>query len=236
MPEYGTRYRNAANILQIDGQYKNMQMVQKGSAIPDQLGPSGGGYDYPLAYKTLSFTGLSNPVLVIRCTDLTYFITADQGGGSYQFFLYRDRTSSSAIEWWLFDDAKPGNLAPGWGQRIRNRTTGEVVYDTRIPPFRVTDQIYPFAMPLNGGTDFQYPAGRKYGFTPARLASRFTNQGASTIALRWEYSLCKAIASGINIGWETEHVWIGNVGSAPVTPTPYNSNLASWMVVDVTDL
>lgn len=236
MAEYGVRYRNAANILQIDGTHKNMQMVQKGVAVPNQNTPGATGFDYPVTYATLSFSGLSNPVLAIRCTDPAFVVSANRGGGVYDFWLYRTRAGTANIEWWLFDDAKPSGLAPGWGQRVRNRTTGEVVYDTRIPPFRVTDQIYPFNMPLNGGTDFSYSAGKKYAYSQIRIATRVTVTGASTVAILWEYSMCKATAGGINISWQSPQVWVGNAGSTPPGYDPYNSNLTAWIVVDVTDL
>lgn len=237
MAEYGARFRNASNVAQIDGVYRNLQLVAKGSDVPDQTSPSSGGFDYPNAWKALNFTGLTNPVMVIRCVDPAYFAGNSTGAGAFAFRLYRPKTASSAIEWWLFDDVKPTSLAPGWGMRVRNKDTNEVVYDTRLPPFRVVDQIAPFTMPTSGTADYSYPAGKKYAYTSAKMAARHTNQGASTVLISREYSFCKATSGGISLSWNVDYVWVGSAGSVPSgQPAPFNSGLTSWLVVDVTNL
>lgn len=234
---WGVRIRNGSNIIQIDERYRNLQLIQKGSLLPDKTTADSGGHVYPMAYGTLSFSGLVNPVMVINCQDPAYYSGANPAGGQHSFDLFRPKANSSPIYWWLFDDVKPAVATPGWGMRVRNPATNQVVYDSRIPPFRVVDNIAPFDMPVSEATntDFTYAAGKTYGFTCARMAERWSVAGSSTISAQRQLSACQAITNGLRVRWQTQEGYVGPVSGAPVV-TAFTSFKNSWIVVDVTNL
>lgn len=240
MPEWGARFVNDSGIVQIDGNYRNYQLIAKGSDIPDTVDPGNGG-DYRQAYKSLQFSGLNNPIMAIRCPDMAY---VNQGGNSsaYSFRLYRRKDAASAIDWWLFDNVKPAPPT-GWGMVIRNQFN-EVVFSTAAAPFRVAGLITHDAQ-TSASQDFIFVPGRSYAFTPCRMAEMADVQlgpgGGGTVptaAILDEVSTGQTIPGGVRIGKYPYFVFIGDADKIPpgISPSGWFSYLSTWLILDVTNI
>ncbi|PZQ56278.1 MAG: hypothetical protein DI555_06600 [Novosphingobium pentaromativorans] len=236
MAEYGIRITNDSGIVQIDGNYRNFQLINKGVAVPDTTVVGGAG-EYFMQSKTLQFTGLTNPIIVIYCTDQA-FVTQSLVNGVHAFSLYRRKTNSSSIEWWLFDDVKPAPVS-GWGTAIRNQAN-QIVYNTNLPPFRVAGIVERSVR--DAAADFAFTPGRKYAYVPCRMGEFYDvalgpgSVGSNpTVAVNNVVSCCAGISGGVRIGNESWYVFVGNYNQSPQMDA-WNSIVATWLIVDVTNL
>lgn len=228
--------QNTSGIVQIDGEYRNYQLINKGVATPDTVIVSPPG-EYMAQYKSLQFTGLNNPIMVIRCADYAY-VNQNVSGGTHTFTLYRDKAKSSTISWWLFDDVKPAAAAGGLTMR---NAANEVVFSSDAPPFRVAGLVE-HDSDGSGSSDYLFTAGRTYAYTPCRLAESVSvNVGPGgtgsnpTVAIYDAVSGCKAMTGGVSMGAVVWFVFAGNYNDAPQAD-PWVSSRSVWLIVDVTDL
>lgn len=155
--DYGFRAINEGGIVQIDNLYKNLSFISKGTVSPTTSFPvANAGTSY---YGTVTVTNCDNPILAIRTSSTNkacVFQTLRTGPTTCVFYV-AGLINGQAIEYYVFDTLKGGELVDtDYGLRVNNPPDG-IIYDSRKKALHVLDlQITQTTLEYN----FSYP-GKK---------------------------------------------------------------------------
>lgn len=134
----GLRVRNANGFVQIDGNYRNSALVAKYTVNPSAASNANGMYitDLTIPYGIY-------PVLVGHTpggSNSMAFSLLSRTGNSWTYRILT--TTRAAIEVYHFDNMSIAKITGTVGIRVRNATTGEVVFDSRCKYMRIIDTNY----------------------------------------------------------------------------------------------
>lgn len=134
MAEYGLTVKNSGGYLVIDGTYSNMGIRQSGALdMSDASQLPNGCY-----YKSFTFSA-SSPILALA-GDYALVSSISLSNGVLTAVIQAQ--SKSTLTYYLFDEAAYGaRYNTAYGLVVKNKTTGVVVFDSRIKYMRVIDVI-----------------------------------------------------------------------------------------------
>jgi len=150
----GVRIRNGSGGIQIDETYKNLALRAKGTLVP---ATSWNGGKWRLG--SITVTG-NSPVLAWRSASPVAMTSSSRSGSSVTYNFIMAATDGS-IDWFLFDEPVYGSAQGSVGLRIRNPTTGVVVFDSRMKYMRIVGAVSGDFSSLNP------PANGSYAGSPA---------------------------------------------------------------------
>lgn len=136
MAEYGLKIKNASGYLVIDGTYSNMALSSSGVlsfASAEQL--INGAY-----IVNLNISGVS-PSIALRTTAGASVLNAIKTGPN-SFLFQIISTTRDSVAYYVFDNVvmAPRYNTP-YGLIVKNKNTGQVVFDSRCPYMRVIGVI-----------------------------------------------------------------------------------------------
>jgi hypothetical protein len=226
----GFRTRNAGGGIQIDQNFRNLALRSKGTLVP---GTSWNAGKWRLG--TITVTG-NSPVLAWRSASPAAMVQATRTGTSITYTFIIAATGGS-IDWYLFDEPVYGVAAGTLGMRIRNPTTGVVVFDSRMKYMRIVGTI-------NG--DFSQtvpPAAGAYAGTPAIVTGNapylyFSNTvgQATPPPYPWidQVTYPMAAITGGNIAWTKQQSDAVNHPASQTFQVGGQQNAYNYLVIDVT--
>lgn len=220
----GLYIRNENNIIQIDENYQNLELIQKGG-FSGSSGPNG--------TETVAFPSDATAIIAVVCTSGAVSWNIGQAGILTIYF----QGSNVAGEYFIFSRARTTTPLPKIGVVIRNKNTGAVVFSSNRRYMRVVD-YRSGTLAVNGSVVLSY-GSRKVavaaGVRPYSFRQRFMGGGSFPITQRtWSGARLIAAAQGtVNYAFMTvkEQSLQGNLGGAD-----YEFNNYSFMVIDVTGL
>lgn len=150
---FGFRVTGDHGVTQIDSEYANFVMTQKGSVTltSDALwGVS------PVVSATIAVTAKS-PMLALSCATPVTVQYATAIGSSWTFYVTAHTgTGGIGVNWWIFDDADEDAASPpAWGMRVR-RSDGSVVWHSGQKVARIMPGL------LGDSDAVTYTSGRTY--------------------------------------------------------------------------
>ncbi|MET0934961.1 MAG: hypothetical protein ABWX83_03170 [Luteibacter sp.] len=150
----GFQTRTSGGGIQIDQTYRNLALRAKGSFVPGTAWNNG-----KWRLGTITVNG-NSPVLAWRCASPAAMVQASRSGNSitYTFII---AANGGAIDWYLFDEPAYGSATGDLGIRIRNPSTGVVVFDSRMKYMRIVGTV------SGDFTSLAPPAGGSYSGAPA---------------------------------------------------------------------
>lgn len=138
MAEYGLRVKNANGFVQIDGTYANLALVEK---LTLSASTQGGGPNNVIWSVTRDFTGYTNPAIALSPPSNVSVCWSGQLVGSTLRVTFW-ATSAVSFEVYVFDVASRGQkFNINYGLIVKNKTTGAVVFDSRMKYMRVLESI-----------------------------------------------------------------------------------------------
>lgn len=213
MANAGLQIINTGNTFQIDQDYRNLCLRQKGTAVTSANLPAGGG-----SYASFNVTGLTSPIIAVggplAAVPQTYWDSANSRHG---FLLSSAGGIGTSIPYYIFD--VPAELGSTYGFQVRN-AAGQLIFDALQPPLRVRG----FYVNANANVS-SLASGRTYAVAHALLGFR-----AFTIETLYARLYATAItANGFNMSTI-------NYNSIPASPTQTIVRLPTLMAIDVTGL
>ncbi len=134
MAEYGLKVKNSSGYLVIDGEYSNLG-VRSSGVLDMSNAPqiTNGCY-----YKTFTLTA-NNPIVALS-GGYAAISSMSISGTTMTFMVWANDRSN--LTYYLFDEAMYcARFNTNYGLVVKNKTTGLVVYDSRIKYMRVIDII-----------------------------------------------------------------------------------------------
>lgn len=132
MSEIGFRLKNSARSIQIDSQFRNHCLLAKGRVTPSQTGD----FDSSLRFEDVPLPLSTTPCIVaIRANNPAFYVMVE-GHAVRLFSKTRTMEPRGWVDYFIFGTpfADPGGRP---GLRIRNRLTGETVYNSLRKYLRV---------------------------------------------------------------------------------------------------
>lgn len=247
MADYGLRVRND-NTFQIDSNYRNYHLVQKGSINLSQVGNNGMTF-----FGDITLYNKIQPILAFRSPrNGAYSVQANQGNGQFLYRFVKARNPNTdynnLIEYYIFD-LIPGNGSTGtWGMKIRNQAN-EIAYDFGGKPMRIIDFIRDVVPPSSpnpqpggsvGGQDYNYGSGRLYAAIDCRHGQYSNSIYVGTnIPDRIDYTTDHMLITkddGVTLANILTYYDSGR-GDRPYLGggSPYSVSNGDWLIVDVTN-
>ncbi len=161
----GLRVRGSGGVLQIDGNFFNLALKQKG-LLSVVFQPDGYGY------ANLQVVASSKALIAFLCPNMCFLRTMSIGSGviNCQFRAI----NGSSIQWFLFDD--PSTMSIGnqkLGLIVRNRITQKVVFDSRYKYMKVL-QSYSSSNYATPPAFYSFP-GRAVAIVQGQLSYAITH-------------------------------------------------------------
>lgn len=142
---FGILAKNDFGNVQIDENYKNLFLAQKGT-----VSTSSGS-------ATVTITGARLPIIAIRSTagQIGWAGMSNPSSGTFNFFI-KSQNATQSFDYWIFDSAT--NLAlPNFGLLVKN-ASGEVVFRSDKLPLRVDSAV---TLTAGSSATITTTAGRK---------------------------------------------------------------------------
>lgn len=218
---------NDDNILQIDGEFKNLCLRSKVTVTCNTAVTSGNSTFYRSGAQ--SYSGISNLVIAVRSSVncMVYWVS------STQYVIYAE-TSGASVTVYLFGD--PPAPTSDYGLRVYN-DAGEVVFDAAREYMRVVD-FKVLSTSTQEGSE-SYPSGRTYavvlsgGFWGRCIATGAPSGSPSYYLHEWKRTA--ASFSGTTLTLHGVYVYSAN-SSGPFADMLYDSRSATYaLVLDVTN-
>lgn len=214
MANAGLQIINTGNSVQIDQDYRNLCLRQKGNAVTTTTLPSGMG-----SYASFNVTGLTSPIIAVggnvTAVPQTYW---DAPNARHGFLLSTTGGIGTSIPYYIFD--VPAELGSTYGFQVRT-ASGQLIFDALQPPLRVRGFYVNAGIGSYGG----FAAGRSYavahpmfGFRAFTIETLFTRMYATT-----------PTSTGFTVSYL-------NYSPIPASPTQTVTRLATLMAIDVTGL
>jgi len=138
MVEYGLRVKNVNGFVQIDGSYANLALVEILSltATTQAGGPNG-----VVWIVRRNFPGYITPTIAIAANNNVAVCCSGRiVNGVWQVTFWA--STRTAFQVYVFDEASRGTrFNIDYGLMVKNKTTGAVVFDSRMKYMRVIDVI-----------------------------------------------------------------------------------------------
>jgi hypothetical protein len=226
----GFRTKNASGTLQIDQNYENLALRAKGTFTPGTPWNNS-------KWRLGSFTVTGNtPVIAWRASGPATLVSVSVSGTSvtYQFLI---AAASGSIDWWLFDKPTYVAMATAPGIRIKNPSTGVVVFDSRMKYMRVVGVI------SGDYASLVAPAAASYAGTPAVVVGNVAYQYVSNIVSQagqppypWVDFIFYPMASfsGQQITWSTQQSDAINHIPSETKTNASQQDSYNYLVIDVT--
>ena len=170
-------------------------------------------------------------MVAITCSKPTVLWMGTRSGNDWTFQFYSQGASAS-ITAYIFDD--PGDLGPGWGERIR--VGSAIRYDSRHRYARPANRL----AGSSGSPSSAVPAGKTYAVALGRFTGEFRSE-----VMPWEGGNWDQIVTTEGLGVNTSGGQIASglvqlfaassSGNGPLPPAWLYSYLAyEWLILDVT--
>lgn len=156
----GLQVFNDSGFIQIDANYLNMELKQKGSF---SLPGTGTGAQKRV---DIQYTGEA-PIIAINCTDYCFPFVSGKTGNATTFSIYNASANNVTGEFYIFDNSDNNNLSNS-GFQVFNEQ-GRLVFDAGKLYMRVLDN---FALDVGNGIDKSYP-GKKFAVAMTDYGWRF---------------------------------------------------------------
>jgi len=231
---YGFKAMGEGGFIQIDENYRNYQLVARGSVTPNEK---------PNAFQAsptinISFTGRKVPMLAIRARDgVTNVVYSRTSSNINPTFTIWAGGEGVLVDWYLFDLVEPQDVPGllGYGMRIRN-AANEIVYEHRYKPQRVTGMVSR-AINLVNDPSWAVAPGRVYAFVTVSLTEEVRSYGVGGTAgvIRY-FHAARQVGSTVFLGELPYNIWTGtNPSSYPFPQFGGHSQPSIWVIVDVTN-
>lgn len=128
----GIRFRNASSIVTIDDTMPNYGLYSKGQLV---AGPAANNSPY----STVSVEIPINGIIAFQCNGTAgYFYTTM--GSSTKTVFFQVKGAGVVLNYWVFNDTGYAvDTSVSYGMRVRRRTDGALVFDSRAKYMRVID-------------------------------------------------------------------------------------------------
>jgi hypothetical protein len=213
MANAGLQIINAGNTTQIDQDYRNLCLRQKGNAVTTANLPAGGG-----SYASFNVTGLTSPIIAVgggsAAVPQTYWDAANNRHG---FLISTGGGIGASIPYYIFD--VPAELGSTYGFQVRN-SANQLIFDALQPPLRVRG----FYVNANANVS-NLTAGRTYAVAHVKLGYR-----AFTIETLFARLYATTVTTN---GFNLQTI---NYSTIPASPTQTIVRLPDLMAIDVTGL
>lgn len=147
----GLQVFNNSGIVQIDQDWLNFALVEKGSVGLNSALGGGWGSAY---YGEFTRAGLINPVVAFRAnSDQRVSILNTLVSGSNRTFRFVGR-GGETVTWYLFDSVDVSGISSGAGFEVY-RGDGVRAFHSDVPPMRVVGQ-------MDGGSSLSVSASRDH--------------------------------------------------------------------------
>lgn len=217
----GLQVYGSHGVFQIDGTFKNLALRAKYSVVTTAALGSVGVTANQSKTDIFSHTGITNPVVAVRCT--TQGATLYWLSGS-QFQIACNGAVGTAIDIYVFGDPIPS--VGGKYLQVYN-ASGELVFDAGQKYMRVVG----IATPNSLAYSQSFPAGRIYAAVVTAGYSRDYETAGPGIwykyELRFGVSISGTTVMGNGIALSAETVMVSG------TDVPFNTALV--LTIDVTD-
>ncbi|WP_312400866.1 hypothetical protein [Stenotrophomonas indicatrix] len=138
----GARIRSEdGSLVQVDPQYENLCLRDKGVVRTEAFGTNGASRNAGVA--TIQLSGCNEPLLMVRCAGVFVGLRSrDKVGATYSWQLIASSPVVD-VEYWVFDTTNVAQMAfvTSKGLRIRNPDDGRVIFDSRYKYMRVLKWI-----------------------------------------------------------------------------------------------
>lgn len=168
---YGLRIIGSHGVAQIDHEYRNLTLIEKGTL---NLATRDIGFSEPIYYGLVGpKSGLTSPVLALRPLGDTscgvWYLSRAGGNWTWQIDGTSGAPGAGQVEWFLFDVA-PSAPASGFGLAVYT-PAGEVAFHHNMKPMRV-------AGPMVGGRTYAMAiADPAYSYSYTNLGESFDMPG-----------------------------------------------------------
>lgn len=193
MADYGLKIWNDSNTIQVGENYRNLQLVSKGTAVTNSV-----VWTYSRTFITITAT---SPLLALGQPSGSGYATVGsivKSGSNWTFEIMYSGALGSSIPYYVFDQ-KINASTSTYGMRVWRG--GELVFDHGWPLLRATaffEQI--FVNPVTG-TPYtrSLPTGRTYAYVTAmRCATNYVPPGNPDNEVFYMYG-CRNISTGLEI-------------------------------------
>jgi hypothetical protein len=145
----GLQIFNDSGFVQIDANYLNMELKQRGNF---SLPGNGTGAQKRI---DIQFAGES-PIIAINCSDYCFPFVSGRNGNTTTFSIYNSSANNVSGEFYIFDNSNNNSLSDS-GFQVFNEQ-GRLVFDAGKLYMRVLDN---FSVESSGRLDKNYP-GKKF--------------------------------------------------------------------------
>jgi len=182
MPAGVQVYTSDTNVVQIDGNYSNLQMTAKGTvysafqAVQANTNPNGTYYyDIPVAY--VSFNAVS-PVFAVSGDTSAAVVATSNSGNSWTVTIWTPN-GPAGVDWFVFDRATPADSKSGL--QVFNDAQ-QLVFDAQMKYLKVVGNVLDLVpVHSNGAVNgLTSPFTYGYGFPGKRIAI-----GAMLTPINW---------------------------------------------------
>lgn len=214
MANAGLQIINTSNTVQIDQDYRNLCLRQKGNAVTTASLPAGGG-----SYAAFNVTGLTSPIIAVgggsAAVPQTYWDAANNRHG---FLISTVGAIGTSIPYYIFD--VPAELGSTYGFQVRN-SGNQLIFDALQPPLRIRG----FYVNAGVGNYTSLTAGRTYAVAHPMMGFR----AVTVEALYTRLYASAAVTNGFVVSTL-------NYSTIPASPTQTIVRNATLLAIDVTGL
>lgn len=233
----GVVIRNKNDIVQVDGYYKNYALVAKGTVncnlLYDANGIGGAYYSATITVPSGSF-----PLVGIRCASKCFVLNIVPGPSNTCRITFIAQFSNTLVTYYVFSD--PITDPSGVGFKIRNRVTGETVFNSLWNIMRVLDYVQ---VDMTTALSFNWSgtyASREIAIVQAGRTLTIGNRvyenppGSGVFVFEYQYStgfMNNSSASSVTL----QYAGLSLQGPfrVPKDPELYTSSL-NYLIIDVT--
>lgn len=228
----GIRIRNVNGFKQVDDRFRNLAVVAKGTTTVNS-GNTEQVFGWP---PVLIRINGDNPVIAFQCTTCYIRVRRNEvSPGVFDFYLYAWPVTvvpnwSGQLKYWIFDT--PPAAPAGVGVRIRNRTTGLVVFDSRLEYMKVMGAVNRTAVLPQSDTSqyFAFSASStNIAVLQVQSAMRIEQtvpQGQGQEAQLWS-CMCRTNSNQVIVKDGSETIW------STFLPYPYAIRAHSFLILNV---
>jgi hypothetical protein len=222
----GMRIRNNGNILQVDGNYQNMEVSAQGTATTS--GSYGGTSEM---YADIPIpSGRGNSLLAVYGATAAVYCKKQDAN---TFRVFSQASTPATFTYYLF--STPQAVSGGVGLKIRNNTTGAVLFNSRYKYLRVLDYLTG-TLAIDSAISRQYP-GKKVAIIQTlrpfhiKIDSGGTSQQPAGVFTFRSGQMTNPQSDTATVTFGISFVFGGPV---QVTPVANGMNSIGYLVIDVT--
>jgi hypothetical protein len=207
---------NDAGYTQIDSQYPNLRLAQKGTVYCDQAIPGDLATAGQCFYRDIAVSA-ANPVIAFRCGTHCASVGIGFDGSTYNHRFYT--RGQAFVDYWCFADAPAPITA---GLEVYNQA-GQLVFTSKDRPAKVIGNYQAPTLPRGGSVEFGVAGAARLAII--QNSATFGLFAAPIRAPIWAYQARITDAATLSIAFNTISVAPPAYGGADLFPTNNNYTL-----------